>query len=150
MASRRIPSLSPPCLKTVTQKLLACECRDSWQQPPILLPGSPSSRVPFASLAAFTPPACLLVEFGGFVSSCYSSSSSYSYYYCCLGSLHFHPPRGIETDQNLGPSALFFGGLSENYGSLFWGPYNKDPTSKGTLLYPTFGNPHIWLRSGGL
>ncbi|OLP91113.1 hypothetical protein AK812_SmicGene27239 [Symbiodinium microadriaticum] len=55
MASRRIPSLSPPCLKTVTQKLLACECRDSWQQPPILLPGSPSSRVPFASLAAFTP-----------------------------------------------------------------------------------------------
>ena len=35
-------------------------------------------------------------------------------------------------------------GLSENSGTLFWGPYNKDPTIKGTILGPPiFGNPHI-------
>ena len=35
-------------------------------------------------------------------------------------------------------------GLSENWGALFWGPYNKDPTIEGTILgSPIFGNPHI-------
>ena len=29
-------------------------------------------------------------------------------------------------------------------GALFWGPYDKDPTIKGTILgSPIFGNPHI-------
>ena len=29
-------------------------------------------------------------------------------------------------------------------GTLFWGPYNKDPTIWGTILgSPTFGNSHI-------
>ena len=29
-------------------------------------------------------------------------------------------------------------------GTLFWGPYNKDPTIWGTILgSPIFGNPHI-------
>ena len=29
-------------------------------------------------------------------------------------------------------------------GTLFWGPYNKDPTIQGTILgSPFFGNPHI-------
>ena len=28
-------------------------------------------------------------------------------------------------------------------GTLIWGPYNKDPTIKGTILgSPIFGNPH--------
>ena len=28
--------------------------------------------------------------------------------------------------------------------TLFWGPYNKDPTMKGTILgSPIFGNPHL-------
>ena len=35
-------------------------------------------------------------------------------------------------------------GLSENSGTLFWGPYNKDPTVQGTGLgSPIFGNPNI-------
>ena len=29
-------------------------------------------------------------------------------------------------------------------GTIFWGPYNKDPTIESTLLgSPVFGNPHI-------
>ena len=29
-------------------------------------------------------------------------------------------------------------------GTLFWGPYNKDPTFQGTILvFPMFGNPLI-------
>ena len=29
-------------------------------------------------------------------------------------------------------------------GTLFWRPYNKDPTSWGTILgFPIFGNPHF-------
>ena len=37
-------------------------------------------------------------------------------------------------------------GLSENWGALFWGPYNKDPTIEGTILgSPIFGNPHVAL-----
>ena len=35
-------------------------------------------------------------------------------------------------------------GVSENQGTLFWGPYNKDPTIWGTILgSPIFGNPQI-------
>ena len=35
-------------------------------------------------------------------------------------------------------------GVSENRGTLFGGPYNKDPTMWGTILgSPIFGNPHI-------
>ena len=34
-------------------------------------------------------------------------------------------------------------GVSENRGTLFWGPYNKDPTISGTRLgSPIFGNYH--------
>ena len=38
-------------------------------------------------------------------------------------------------------------------GTLFWGPYNKDPTIWGTILgSPIFGNSHMgtdeWGRSG--
>ena len=33
-------------------------------------------------------------------------------------------------------------------GTLFGGPYNKDPTIKGTILgSPVFGNPHIPLNT---
>ena len=39
-------------------------------------------------------------------------------------------------------------------GTLFWGPYNKDPTIEGTILgSPIFGNPHIYpptQRNGAL
>ena len=39
-------------------------------------------------------------------------------------------------------------GLSENWGTLFGGPYNKDPTIEGTILgSPIIGNPHM-LDSG--
>ena len=42
-------------------------------------------------------------------------------------------------------------GLSENRGgTLFWGPYNKDPTIWGAILgSPIFGNPHIggWWKN---
>ena len=35
-------------------------------------------------------------------------------------------------------------GVSENTGTSFWGPYNKDPIIKGTILgSPIFGNSHI-------
>ena len=35
-------------------------------------------------------------------------------------------------------------GVSENRGTLLWGPYNKDPTFLGTILgSPIFGNSHI-------
>ena len=35
-------------------------------------------------------------------------------------------------------------GVSHNKGTLFWGPYNKDPTIWGTILgSPLFGNPHL-------
>ncbi|CAE7812270.1 unnamed protein product [Symbiodinium sp. CCMP2592] len=35
-------------------------------------------------------------------------------------------------------------GVSENRGTLFWGPYNKDPTIQGTILgSPIFGNSHL-------
>ena len=38
-------------------------------------------------------------------------------------------------------------GVSENWGgviTLFWSPYNKDPTIWGTILgSPTFGNLHM-------
>ena len=35
-------------------------------------------------------------------------------------------------------------GVSENEGTLFWGPYNKVPTIWGTILgSPIFGNPHM-------
>ena len=35
-------------------------------------------------------------------------------------------------------------GDSENQGSLFWGPYNKDPSILGTISgSPIFGNSHI-------
>ena len=38
-------------------------------------------------------------------------------------------------------------GLSKNKGYLnLGGPYNKDPTIKGTILgSPIFGNPHMYL-----
>ena len=33
-------------------------------------------------------------------------------------------------------------------GTLFWGPYNKDPTFQGTILgSPIFGNSHIAYNS---
>ena len=33
-------------------------------------------------------------------------------------------------------------GVSENRGTLFWGPYNKDPSILGTILGPPiFGTP---------
>ena len=33
-------------------------------------------------------------------------------------------------------------------GTLFWGPYNKDPTIWGAMLgSPIFGNPHMRLKS---
>ena len=39
-------------------------------------------------------------------------------------------------------------GLSENSGTLFWGPYNEDPTIWGTILgSPIFGNPHMETNS---
>ena len=39
-------------------------------------------------------------------------------------------------------------GVSENRGTLFGGPYNKDPTIWGTILgSPIFGNPH-WQVEG--
>ena len=35
-------------------------------------------------------------------------------------------------------------GTSENRGTLFWGPSNKDPTISGTILgSPIFGNSHV-------
>ena len=35
-------------------------------------------------------------------------------------------------------------GLSENYGTLFWGPCRKDPAIWGTILgSPIVGNPYI-------
>ena len=35
-------------------------------------------------------------------------------------------------------------GVSANWGTLLWGPYNKDPTIEGTILgCPIFGNSHI-------
>ena len=35
-------------------------------------------------------------------------------------------------------------GVSENWGTLFWGLYNKDPTIWGTILgSPIFGNSHM-------
>ena len=38
-------------------------------------------------------------------------------------------------------------GVSENRGTLFGAPYNKDPTIDGTILgSPIFGNPHIVLK----
>ena len=37
-------------------------------------------------------------------------------------------------------------GVSENRGTLFWGPYNKDPTIEGTILgSPIVGNSHIYI-----
>ena len=37
-------------------------------------------------------------------------------------------------------------GVSENLGTLYWGPYNKDPTIWGTILGPPiFGNSHMGL-----
>ena len=39
-------------------------------------------------------------------------------------------------------------GVSENRGTLFGGPYNKDPTIYGTILgSPIFGNSHIKVHS---
>ena len=36
------------------------------------------------------------------------------------------------------------GEFPKTRGTLFWDPYNKDPTTKGTLLgSPMFGNSHI-------
>ena len=41
-------------------------------------------------------------------------------------------------------------GVSENKGTLFWGPYNKDPTIWGTILgSPVFGKSHLQSRSAG-
>ena len=38
-------------------------------------------------------------------------------------------------------------GVSENRGTLFWGPYNNDPTIEGTVLGSLiFGNSHIVQR----
>ena len=38
-------------------------------------------------------------------------------------------------------------GVSENRGTLFWGPYSKDPTIQGAILgSPIFGNSQV-LRS---
>ena len=35
--------------------------------------------------------------------------------------------------------------------TLFWGPYNKDPTTKGTKFgFPIFGNSHMYLSFLGL
>ena len=39
-------------------------------------------------------------------------------------------------------------GVSHNKGTLFWGPYNKDPTIWGTILgspmgFPKTGDPNI-------
>ena len=42
-------------------------------------------------------------------------------------------------------------GVSENSGTLFWGPYNKDPTIQGTILgSPIFGNSHVEFGVWGL
>ena len=39
-------------------------------------------------------------------------------------------------------------GVSEIMGTLFWGPYNKDPTIQGTISGSPiiFGNSHIGCR----
>ena len=38
-------------------------------------------------------------------------------------------------------------GFPKTRGTLFWGPYNKDPTIWCTILgSPIFGNPHVRLR----
>ena len=43
-----------------------------------------------------------------------------------------------------GPGRVALRGDHDMGGALFWGPYNKDPTSKGTILgSPIFGNSHI-------
>ena len=35
-------------------------------------------------------------------------------------------------------------GVSENRGTSFWGPYNKDPTILGSMFgSPIFGNSHM-------
>ena len=42
-------------------------------------------------------------------------------------------------------------GVSENWGTLFGGPYNKDPTIWGTVLgSPIFGNSHMLARTQGV
>ena len=38
-------------------------------------------------------------------------------------------------------------GVSEIRGTVFWGPYNKDPTIQGTILgSPIFGNSHLAVQ----
>ena len=62
--------------------------------------------------------------------------------------LHPCPPDvGLSGDDGCSVLATHVG-LSETWGTLFWGPYNKDPTFKGTILgSPIFGNPHV-LKGG--
>ena len=35
-------------------------------------------------------------------------------------------------------------GVSENLGTLYWGPYNKDPTIWGTILGPPIVGNSLW------
>ena len=51
-------------------------------------------------------------------------------------------------------------GVAQNWGTLFWGPHNKDPTIQGAILgSPMFGNSHmdpkyytitwtLWVKGG--
>ena len=49
-------------------------------------------------------------------------------------------PFGSSTSSTSAKDSL---GVSENRGTLFGGPYNKDPTISGTILGPPiFGNSH--------
>ena len=57
--------------------------------------------------------------------------------------------RGSISERAVSPgSQPPYMGVSENRGTLFWGPYNKDPTISGTILgSPIFGNSHIGWSS---
>ena len=50
-----------------------------------------------------------------------------------------------------GDAPDFMWGFPKIGGTLFWGPYNKDPTIEGTILgSPIFGNSHFAFRVQGL
>ena len=43
-----------------------------------------------------------------------------------------------------GSKSYIIWGFPKIRGTLFWGPYNKDPTTSGTILwFPIFGNSHM-------
>ena len=50
--------------------------------------------------------------------------------------------------ETLGPKALKYEEFPKIRATLFWGPYNEDPTIWGTILgSPIFGNSHILNQS---